>query len=519
MEKQIKDILKTIDAAINNFQGGIPGIQQQMFDELQAVIKDFQLSNGKLLNNLHNLKLLATLKNKLQKVIINKKYKDAVNEFIDHFTTVGNLQVDYFKQFNKKYTPAKTLPIIKEMAVETTINDLVGQGMNQLVVGSVEEILRQNITSGGSYLDLQKELENHILDNYKGEGSLTKYTRQITTDAINQYNRQYHEAIAQDLNFNWGRYVGSLITTSREFCIQMTKLDYFHKSQLPGIVKGNIDGYQCKLSKTTGLPYGMIPGTNPDNFKIRCGGYICGHAVYWVPDSAVPEHILRKFESKGKPLQTNFIESLKKKIEHNLTKNDYENMKDVTDLNHTQLVNLTGGVPSPNITNLKHSVSFIERAGIIHSSIYSDQYRIQRDIHYDDKWIYNALMRVHDQGKGIGLNLFLNQVKEARQSGFKYLKVSAEGSYSIKDEWNGYVTWARFGYVMSKESQLMFKSLMKANSRKEKTVFELVSTKEGLDFWEKNGNSWSGEFDLKENSQAMKNLKEYLNKRSIIFDL
>jgi hypothetical protein len=295
MEKNIQDILATIDDAVIKFQGGIPDIQRQMMDELIPIIKEFDVKGGKLLNNLQNLRLLGSLKNKLQAIILNKKYKKAVETFTGSFDDLANLQIQYFSQFNKKFKPVNTLPIIKEQAIMTTINDLVGQGMNALVIGSVEEILRQNITTGGSYKDLQTELEDHILDNYKGEGSLTKYTRQITTDAINQFNAQYHETIAADLQFNWGRYVGSLITTSREFCIYLTKKDYFHRAELPEILKGNIDGHQCKLSKTTGIPYGMIPGTNAANFKIRRGGYLCGHQVFWIPDSAVPADIKMRY--------------------------------------------------------------------------------------------------------------------------------------------------------------------------------------------------------------------------------
>jgi len=300
MEKQIKEILSVIDKSINEFQGDIPAIQKLIMDELIPVVKEFQIRNGRLINNLQNLKLLGTLRNKLKKVIVNARYKQNVENFLNSFDQVGLLQQQYFSQFNKKYKPSNTLPIIKEQAIEQTINDLVGQGMNAIVISSVEEILRQNITTGGFYLDLQRELENHILDNYTGPGSLSKYTKQITVDAINQYNAQYHETIAQDLKFNWGRYIGSLLTTSREFCIHMTDKDYFHKDELPEIIKGNIDGHHLKLGKTTGIPLGMIPGTTPENFKVRRGGYLCGHQVFWIPDSAVPKNI-RENHSKVIP--------------------------------------------------------------------------------------------------------------------------------------------------------------------------------------------------------------------------
>lgn len=291
MDKSINKILSAIDVAISKFQESVPGIQKLVYEELQPLIKQIEIKNGRLLNNLNNLKLIGTLQNKLEKIIVNSQYKQSVNDFIQSFTEVSNLNNEYFSKFNKKLKTKNTLPIIKQLAVEATINDLVGQGMKSSIIDPIQKILNQNITTGGNYARFQDQLRNHILTNETGEGSMERYTKQITTDAINQYNAQYHDAIAQDLNFNWGRYIGSNINTSREFCVYLTKKQWVKRSELPEILKGNIDGHQCKLGKTTKLPIGMIPGTTVDNFKILRGGYNCGHQFFWVPDSAVPENI------------------------------------------------------------------------------------------------------------------------------------------------------------------------------------------------------------------------------------
>lgn len=298
MDQSITDILKTIDEAIEKFQKGVPGIQKNIFEELQIITKGLDVKNGSILNNVENLKAILAIRNKLEKIIISPEYKDAVKSFIDSFNAVGALNIDYFKQFNKKFTPKKTLPLIKQIAVENTINDLVGRGMAASVIDPIHKILTQNITTGGSYAKFQDILRNHIISNDTGEGSLERYTKQISTDAIHQFSRQYHETIAQDLQFNWGQYVGSNLTTSREFCIYLTKKRWVHKSELADIIKGHIDGHSCKLSKTTGLPLGMIPGTNTSNFSVLVGGYTCGHHFYMAPDSSVPDGVRAKFNKE-----------------------------------------------------------------------------------------------------------------------------------------------------------------------------------------------------------------------------
>lgn len=300
-DKAIKDILQTIDKAIVDFQKGIPAIQSGVLDAVLLQLKDLETNNGRILNSVQNLKLMLRIKNNLERLIISEGYKKQVKEFIDTFNAVESLNQQYFAAFNQKFTPNKTLPIIREAAVGKTLNDLLGQGLQSNIVDPVGDILNQNITTGGSYNSLNEQLRNAILTNGTGEGGLERYTKTITTDALNQYSAQYHDVLAQDLKFNWGRYVGSNMRTTREFCEFLTKKQWVHRSELPRILEGIIDGHQCKVNKQK-LPLGMIPGTTVDNFKIRRGGYNCGHQFFWVPDNAVPENIKAMLGKKPEPV-------------------------------------------------------------------------------------------------------------------------------------------------------------------------------------------------------------------------
>lgn len=297
-DKLIKSILKEIEGAVTNFQKNIPGIQKGMLDGVIEQLKDLSVQNGRVLNSVQNLKLIMQIKNRLEKLIVSEGYKESVKEFIKAFDTVAGLQQQYFADFNFKFKPSKTLPIIREASVDKTLNDLLGQGLQSNVVDKVHDVLLSNITTGGSYASLAEQLRNSILTNETGEGVMERYSKTITTDAINQYAAQYHDTLAQDLNLNWGRYIGSNLKTTREFCEKLTEKEWVHRTELPEILKGNIDGGTVKLNKQK-LPLGMIPGTTPDNFKVRRGGYNCGHQFFWVPDSSVPEHIRANF---GKPL-------------------------------------------------------------------------------------------------------------------------------------------------------------------------------------------------------------------------
>lgn len=295
-DKQIKQIIDTMESAIEAFQKGIPAIQKKAFSSILDELKDLETNSGRLLNSVQNLKKIGQLRNKLEKLIIGEGYTESVKKFIEAFDIVEGLQANYFAAFNQKFKPSKTLPIIKQLSVDRTINGLLGQGLQAAIVDRVGDILIQSTTSGGSYASLTEQLREHLTKT-DTDGSLERHTRTITTDALNQYAAQYQETVAQDLNLNWGRYIGSNLATTREFCELLTKKEWVHRSELATIVKGNIDGHACKLSKSTGLPLGMVPGTDASNFKIRRGGYNCGHQFFWTPDSAVPAEVKASVKS------------------------------------------------------------------------------------------------------------------------------------------------------------------------------------------------------------------------------
>jgi hypothetical protein len=125
----------------------------------------------------------------------------------------------------------------------------------------------------------------------QAQGILSKYAKTYARDAINDFMGQRNRIIDADLGTEWYMYVGSNLTTTREFCEHLTKKKYVHKSEIPTILEGDIDGHQCEIYDKTGLPHGLIDGTDPDNFIIYRGGWNCGHQLIPVAEEAVPDDV------------------------------------------------------------------------------------------------------------------------------------------------------------------------------------------------------------------------------------
>jgi hypothetical protein len=181
------------------------------------------------------------------------------------------------------------------------LEGLTEAGLNQNLITPVREIINTYVTTGGSYSKLSKELNNYINGTPTIDGALVKYTKQIATDSINQYNATVNQAISADLGWDWFRYVGSNIKTTRTFCKALTQKQYYHRSELPKIIKGNFAEFKemkGEIYERTGLPQGMIEDTNVSNFQTYRGGYNCGHQAYPIPASLVPKNIIATFANK-----------------------------------------------------------------------------------------------------------------------------------------------------------------------------------------------------------------------------
>lgn len=295
-ELLIKKILKTIDSATEQFNSNIPSLQRQILNDITVLIKDFDLSSdGSIKNSVKNLKLVGQIKNKLEKLILNDSYLKSVKEFVSAFDQISKLQNQYFNLIEKKYKPPALLKEIQKQSIGAAITSLTEAGIGSNVTEQIQKMLRVNVTTGGSFAELTTQLRNSILSNKTGGGLLERYTRQVAEDSIQQFNRQYASAVSDDLGLNWFVYTGTLIETSREWCRELVKKRYVHRSELKEIVEGQIDEHHVKINPKTKVWAGGIPGTNESNVTVYAGGYLCKHLFAPVSAAVVPANIRAQF--------------------------------------------------------------------------------------------------------------------------------------------------------------------------------------------------------------------------------
>lgn len=297
-QKILDKIISTIDDSISSFNKSIPAAQRRMLDEVILLVKDLDVtSDGTIKNNVANLKIIGNIRRKLEEAVLNEKYLKDVEKFTRSFSEIASLQNQYFRSIESTFKPSKLLEEISKQAISWTVDGLTESGIGAGVTDEIEDLLRRNITTGGSYNDLVNQLRDSIISNKAGQGLLERYVKQVTVDSIMQYNRQYSQTISDDLGLQWYMYTGSNITTTRDFCLACTKKKYFHVSELRPLVAGDIfSRSEVPINPKTGLWYGAYPDTTTSNIVIVAGGYQCQHQFQSVLSAVVPEDIKARFK-------------------------------------------------------------------------------------------------------------------------------------------------------------------------------------------------------------------------------
>lgn len=295
----IKKINALVEDSAKSFNKQTPSLQQRVYDEIVLLLKDLDLKGDKLATTVKNIRAIGDINRKLEKIIFDEGYKEQVKDFLKVYGEIAQAQNQYFKAIETKFKPTAVLQAIREQSVDTTLNGLTEAGLTANVIDPIKNILQKSITTGGSYKDLSETLRVNLTDDQTGDGLMTRYLKTYTTTSVAQYSRNYSQTVAEGLQFIWYRYIGSNIETTRCFCRAMTEKEYFHKSEIPALLKGDFAEFEdkeCGINRKTGLPEGMINGTNIANFMTYAGGWNCQHSIFPVPPSAVPQELRDKFK-------------------------------------------------------------------------------------------------------------------------------------------------------------------------------------------------------------------------------
>lgn len=292
-QEKINGLTALIQQRVDGFNESIPEVEKRLYRRLLELLKELKVVNNRVVNGVENLNTINKILPELEKVLSDAGYNKKVGEFTKTFDEVRDIQNNYFAGLNVQFTPPKVLKELHKANVNWTKDKLIKNGISASFAPGMQKILTTAMTSGGEYADLTEQMRNFIMSGEGGDGALLRYSRQVTTDSLNFFSANYHETITQDLGLKWRVYTGSLLETSRDWCELMVAKRYVHEAELLDCLTKEIDGVEVgsedlPINKKTGLPRGLMEGTDQNSVKVNRGGWQCGHQWISVTEDQVP---------------------------------------------------------------------------------------------------------------------------------------------------------------------------------------------------------------------------------------
>lgn len=263
-----------INDALELFTTGFDKIEQNIYKRLDQVLKKTTISFGKLSNDEYSRKLISNLDQTIREALQESGYGNKVNQLITTYDFIASDNIELHKALNKEKVSEKLVNSIKQLEVNNTIDNLLNAGIYKDFISPVRQALYRHIVLGTSLHDAEETIKNIVLSEPDKDSSILKYAKQVSQDAIYQYDGSINKAIEEELELDAYLYVGSLVKDSRAQCAYWVGKQILKKDKQ---LEKEIEKAQKNRLFNNKKASGMNLDTTIETFVIYRGGYRCRH--------------------------------------------------------------------------------------------------------------------------------------------------------------------------------------------------------------------------------------------------
>lgn len=273
LDRSLEALEEATTKILNDLLKSIPESADQIYDEVYDFASQLKRNpNGTYAQSAENLKTINSFRPKLDSIIENTGYNDAVYKFTGEFKDLRSLMGDVFSTMAVTVPQDVLFDQITNISIQNSIDGLLGDGLNANFNEGIFTILKEGVTGGADKNAVKDQLLQYIKGSTESPGKFIRYADQISGDLVHQYQSNYFSVISQDLDMKYYLYKGTKIRDSRQFCKNAAGKVYTEAA-----LKAYIN-QQSNLNGGKGWD-GMIPGTNWSNFAQNRGGYRCRHTL------------------------------------------------------------------------------------------------------------------------------------------------------------------------------------------------------------------------------------------------
>jgi hypothetical protein len=257
----IDSLDQDVSDALVRFGNKVDAAGKDLLEKVQLTLNDFELTQGNLKASVSNLRRINDVRRTLNAAQADGKYSAAVQDLVAQLNVQAAGLNAYFSALRVGFAGGKKLyGAIVEEYTTATVAQLYTGAFGATLEPELTSIITTHLTSGAPI----KLLRQQVSAQFAGNSTLTSRAEAIADNALNQFSRNYMQAVTDDLGLKHYFFKGTLIATSRPFCRQRTG-KYFTEAEV-------LDWADLDFA-------GKIKGTDRSNIKTNLGGNRCRHRL------------------------------------------------------------------------------------------------------------------------------------------------------------------------------------------------------------------------------------------------
>lgn len=226
----------------------------------------FDTKSGKIVYDEDFVKRLNALtEDVIQAIKQTPKFVGPVSRFVRRFPEISAAISAFQKDENNISVPLYEED--KKIVIDETINQMLGNGLNQNFVQPLRNLIYQRVTSGMRLSEIKQQINDYIQGGHDASGKLGRYIDQTAQQAADSYSGVINKKLLETFKYDALLMTGSLIDTSSPQCV-------FVIDELNGKIR------RTDWPKIEKIAVGLIPGTTFDNLPVNRFHWGCRHSFY-----------------------------------------------------------------------------------------------------------------------------------------------------------------------------------------------------------------------------------------------
>lgn len=297
-----KDIFLSLQET--EFFKSISDSETYILENILNYLQKFSIKGGKFQRNEISTKLILQQLNKvIVQILETTPYRSEVGKLLHVVDKIGEMQKNIISVANGLDLKDFDITTEKKLATDEIIDGLLNKEMLRVNLGNpLKKIVYQNVTSGITFKDAEKQLKEFILGS-NSDGTIMRYAKIIAREAISGYEGMINQKCMVEFNMKAFSIVGSLIKTSQPVCIDMIK----ETGKFAGMAinhKYSVEDIPKILSIIRVEP-GFNKSTTASNYFVKRNHWGCRHT--FIPTDFT-EKELEKLNPKEDVIENNLPE-------------------------------------------------------------------------------------------------------------------------------------------------------------------------------------------------------------------